>query len=430
MYIIDNFKLSSKKFLDDRQYWESLIALKGNSTILMPKGFLVYCKAEDKWYKMSCTDESNPSTYTWTESINSNRKFKPNLLTYIWTQNTVDSNGLRTVSIETNKLDVWLKQIKESGIDGIEICQHIAFNESTRELYYMTNLETIDYTINKCKELGLKTPLLKVHQKFNLDQVKFLFGNTKTKEENMYDIEAQTISIAQFKENYKTMIKQMCERYKDDIEYMPCFNENQHYWDREILPKTQDTSATDTTQIPSPLYEADFPAFVVELINMIQSYGIKSGVSTAGIKDLNALNTSIWATFDSVDKRILDTCECFFINLYPPVSSKGSNTTYEECISGIKSNLVWNKIKQLQREYNKEIFITETGCMDLWDSLYSPGNWAWTGTTQNGKVQAMYLEALLEAFSNAYGIKNIAWWYTDCFTDNYKQMQPIVSKYL
>ena len=103
MYVIDNFKLSSKKFLDDRQYWESLIALKGNSTILMPKGFLAYCKSEDKWYKMSCTDEGDPSTYTWTESINSNRKFKPNLLTYIWTQNTVDSNGLRTVSIETNK---------------------------------------------------------------------------------------------------------------------------------------------------------------------------------------------------------------------------------------------------------------------------------------------------------------------------------------
>ena len=76
------------------------------------------------------------------------------------------------------------------------------------------------------------------------------------------------------------------------------------------------------------------------------------------------------------------------------------------------------------------MFITETGCMDLWDSLYSPGNWAWTGTTQNGNVQAMYLDALLEVFSNAKNIKNIAWWYTDCFTDNYKQMQPIVSKYL
>ena len=111
MYVIDNFKLSSKKFLDDRQYWESLTALKENSTILMPKGFLVYCKAEDKWYKMSCTDESNPSTYTWTESINSNRKFKPNLLTYIWTQNTVNENGLRTVSIDTSKLDKWLQQI-------------------------------------------------------------------------------------------------------------------------------------------------------------------------------------------------------------------------------------------------------------------------------------------------------------------------------
>ena len=243
------------------------------------------------------------------------RKFKPNLLAYLWTQNTVDANGLRTVAIEKSKIDKWLEQFKESGIDGIEICQHIGFNKTTRNLYYMTNLETIDYVISKCKELGLKTPIIKLHQKFNLAQVKYLFANTNTKEDNLYNIDIQKASINEFKRQYNNMVVELCARYKNDIEYMSCFNENQHYWDREIVPKTQDTSATDTTQVPEPLYEADFPSFVVELINTIQSYGIKSGVSTAGIKDLNTLNTSIWSTFDSVDMRIVKASDCFFFNL-------------------------------------------------------------------------------------------------------------------
>ena len=65
--IYDNFFMSGERNLDERQNWESLNALKSNTEILMPQGFLAYCKNEDKWYKMNCTDESNPTTYTWSE---------------------------------------------------------------------------------------------------------------------------------------------------------------------------------------------------------------------------------------------------------------------------------------------------------------------------------------------------------------------------
>ena len=68
--LVDNFGLSAKKFLDNRQSWKSLDELKANKDILMPNGFLAYCKNEDKWYKMNCTDESNPTTYTWSEFNN------------------------------------------------------------------------------------------------------------------------------------------------------------------------------------------------------------------------------------------------------------------------------------------------------------------------------------------------------------------------
>ena len=46
MQIVSNFELSAKKNLDSRKDWASLADLKANTNILMPEGFLAYCKAE------------------------------------------------------------------------------------------------------------------------------------------------------------------------------------------------------------------------------------------------------------------------------------------------------------------------------------------------------------------------------------------------
>ena len=65
--LVDNFSLSAKKFLDNRQSWTSLDELQANTNVLMPNGFLAYCRAENKWYIMSCENENDPSTYQWSE---------------------------------------------------------------------------------------------------------------------------------------------------------------------------------------------------------------------------------------------------------------------------------------------------------------------------------------------------------------------------
>ena len=70
MDIVSNFNMSANKFLDSRKSWASLADLKANKDILMPNGFLVYCRAENEWYQLNCTDESNPTTYTWSEFNN------------------------------------------------------------------------------------------------------------------------------------------------------------------------------------------------------------------------------------------------------------------------------------------------------------------------------------------------------------------------
>lgn len=64
--IADNFKLSLNKSLDNRIEWESLATLKNNTDILMPIGFITFCKNEKTHYVLkSATDEFDPSTYKW-----------------------------------------------------------------------------------------------------------------------------------------------------------------------------------------------------------------------------------------------------------------------------------------------------------------------------------------------------------------------------
>ena len=65
MQIVSNFNMSANKFLDNRKSWNSLADLKANTTLLMPNGFLAYCRAENEWYKLNYTNEKDTTTYSW-----------------------------------------------------------------------------------------------------------------------------------------------------------------------------------------------------------------------------------------------------------------------------------------------------------------------------------------------------------------------------
>ena len=61
MIIGSNFKLSNRKFLDDRQQYEGLSELNLNKKgYLFPLGFEVYCVREGKWYQNVSTDKNVP----------------------------------------------------------------------------------------------------------------------------------------------------------------------------------------------------------------------------------------------------------------------------------------------------------------------------------------------------------------------------------
>ena len=83
MQIIDNFEYSGIKELDNRKIWDSLNELQSNTTILMPYGFEVYCKEENTKYKMTCTNENDPTTYVFTPYTSNG-----NILRFPYNENT------------------------------------------------------------------------------------------------------------------------------------------------------------------------------------------------------------------------------------------------------------------------------------------------------------------------------------------------------
>ena len=61
----DNFKYLGKKFLDDRESFATLEAMKNCTTV--PDGFITYCKEDGKRYEFNSSNNINELTGKWTE---------------------------------------------------------------------------------------------------------------------------------------------------------------------------------------------------------------------------------------------------------------------------------------------------------------------------------------------------------------------------
>ena len=63
----DNFKYGGKKFLDDRESFDTLEAMKNYERV--PDGFITYCKENGKRYEFKSSNNINELTGRWTEFI-------------------------------------------------------------------------------------------------------------------------------------------------------------------------------------------------------------------------------------------------------------------------------------------------------------------------------------------------------------------------
>ena len=67
LYIGDNFKYGGRKYLDDRQSFDTLEAMKNFDKV--PDGFITYCKEDGKRYEFKSSNNINELTGKWTEFI-------------------------------------------------------------------------------------------------------------------------------------------------------------------------------------------------------------------------------------------------------------------------------------------------------------------------------------------------------------------------
>ena len=61
----DNFKYLGKKFLDDRESFNSLLEMKECNSV--PDGFITFCKENGKRYEYLSSNKEDPITGKWTE---------------------------------------------------------------------------------------------------------------------------------------------------------------------------------------------------------------------------------------------------------------------------------------------------------------------------------------------------------------------------
>ena len=322
------------------------------------------------------------------ESTIYKRKLKPLLFQNLWTRNEKDSNDLYTVSFSKELTKQAIEDYKYAGVDGLTFVIHIGYDTSNNRLYSECNKDTIDYIIEECLANDLKLSYFKFHQNFSVENV-------------------LSIGVEEFKRQYKLLINDYLNSYKQHFEYVGLFNEFRYFY--------MDNGFT----INEVTY--DFTDFVVECLNIAKNYGYKASVSLAGV------DSGCWSSIDELSIKVKNACDVYMINYYQPIGSKLEKTTYNDSLIAHQNSQL-NKLSESLLT-DKKIIITETGVNDSYECLYAPGYYLTNGPSSNGKVILLYLYGLLETF-NKDNILSINYWYTDPILDNKEKVKEFLSSYI
>ena len=149
-------------------------------------------------------------------------------------------------------------------------------------------------------------------------------------------------------------------------------------------------------------------------------YSNKYKLGIAGSVDDDTLN-NYYGYFD-----------CIMPFEYPPISSKGEMTTYEDSLTAWKSSMLSSQLIEYKTKYpNAEVIICETGCKNYYDSLIMPElDSYYTGDLiSSGRPFSVFLYGLLEMAKRKEidKVSSIWLYYTD---DLYPDTQELIKKYI
>lgn len=348
MDIVSNFNMSANKFLDSRKSWASLADLKANKDILMPNGFLVYCRAENEWYQLNCTDDKDTTTYTWD-------KFKTEGTT-LTEEQVNDINDIPNIN-EKIKNNYFVTDLNIDRIDFIKgtVLSCYPDNAITEGEWKHGINGFINDTemFNKLKAAGITNLCLSI--RVNKDDNLNLTTELSMEEINNFVTTAQ--------------------RHDFSVSF--------HMYDKKSHPSTTTTENLDTwfanyTNLLKTLVSVP-NVNIIAISNESEYNTLQMGSRWEKLitelkeymkeNNINVILTG--AEFaDTVTKGThgyMNNIDVIGINWYPSIKEcihepYQSIASFEECKSAMETDYTLNKINDYCKQNNKYFYVTEVGC--------------------------------------------------------------------
>ena len=287
------------------------------------------------------------------------RYFKPKFGYNVMWGETTDTNG---GYVTKNRIEMGndIKLCESLHIDEITLALFMGYNSNTDTLYSSVNIADVKEEMEYYKDYNVKIKTVKIH-----------FGSIS--ERYLFD----TITFEKFDRLYQEFLKYICQQFKNTtVENITVINE---------------FFSIDN----NPAYTSN----VVNWLNIVKSYGYKTGITCAGVERAYLVQPEIHQNSDLI---------C--VNCYPKISFIGNKITNEMCVNTWLQHDLKLFFEQMKKKYpDKKLIISETGVTNKWDDLIGslPSNN--TSSTDN-KATETYLNGIFGALKE-YPIDGVWWWF-------------------
>ena len=287
------------------------------------------------------------------------RYFKPNFGYNVMWGETTDTNG---GYVTKNRIEMGndIKLCESLHIDEITLALFMGYNSNTDTLYSSVNIADVKEEMEYYKDYNVKIKTVKIH-----------FGSIS--ERYLFD----TITFEKFDRLYQQFLRYICQQF-------------------------QNTTVENITVINEFFSIDNNPAYttnVVNWLNIVKSYGYKTGITCAGVEKAYLVQPEIHQNSDLI---------C--VNCYPKISFIGNKITNEMCVNTWLQHDLKLFFEQMKKKYpDKKLIISETGVTNKWNDLIGSLPSYDTSPTDNKATEA-YLNGIFGALKE-YPIDGVWWWF-------------------
>ena len=254
-----------------------------------------------------------------------------------------------------SEIDSNIKELAYCKPRGIVFCYHLIIENGIVKIVQLDKTEMqhseerVNYALSKLKEYNFTIRAIKLHTEFT---------------------NADINNNSNFWSSYHSCLSRLLIKHSDV---------NLFYILNEAPTITSNSNYTNN---------------IINEINYVKSHGKRVTISNMGINELK-------------NNLCNDYVDILSVNLYPFMSVNGLNTTNIECLGSWDNTI--NELYEITKNYNKDVIISETGCLDKEESLQAPGDYTVNGDECNGEIKKIFYKGLFDYFEKSF-IKEIFLW--------------------